>query len=281
MKSFDLFDPITLEGIRRFSDIANKLGIPFILVGAAARDFLLEHEHGIETGRLTKDIDIAIFLNNWNEYHSLQDQLIALDDFSTTRFHNKLKFQNILEIDFIPFGEVEDANGKVALPPDSSFIMDISGFQDVFEASSVVELKDKLKIRIVSLPGLVILKIFAWNDRKNESDKDAIDLRLIIETYLDAGNNERIFIEYPEIVTDDFDYNKAGTWLLGKDIQTIASAQTKDKLLNLLKGQTVDGISELAASIAGTNARVEDSYTFYKYLIDNLISGIEDSSPIY
>ncbi len=243
MKSFDLFDPITLEGIRKFNDIAIELGIPFILVGAAARDFLLEHEHGIKTGRLTKDIDIAVFLNNWDEYQVLQDRLLATGDFSKTRFHNKLKFQNILEIDFIPFGKVEDANGKVALPPDSSFIMDISGFSDVFEASSIVKLDDNLEISIINLQGLAILKVFAWNDRKSESNKDATDLRVIIETYLDAGNVTRVYEEFPEIVTDNFEYIKAGTWLLGKDIQSMVSAKTKDKLLNILSEKTKDGES--------------------------------------
>ena len=69
--------------------------------------------------------------------------------------------------------------------------MDISGFRDVFEASTIVQLGDDLKIKIVTLPGLAALKIFAWDDRRNESDKDSHDLRIIFENYLDAGNKER------------------------------------------------------------------------------------------
>lgn len=276
-----MFNPLTLEGIRQFSEIANALELPFVLVGAAARDFLLEHQHGIKTGRLTKDLDIAVLLNCWDEYQELRKTLLAVGDFSETRFQNKMKFQNILEIDFIPFGAVENAQGKVALLPDWNFIMDISGFRDVFDASSIVELEKTLSIRIVSLAGLAVLKIFAWNDRQNESDKDAADLRVIIDSYLDAGNNPRIFAEFPEIITDDFDYGKTGAWLLGKDIHVIALPKTRDKLLRLLTAQTPDDISDLAASIAGTKAGVEEAYPVYQGLIDNLISGIENGLPRY
>lgn len=52
--------------------------------------------------------------------------------------------------------------------------------------------KPVLDVKLVTLPGLAVMKIFSWNDKYPKRKKDATDLFLVIRYYSDAGNFERI-----------------------------------------------------------------------------------------
>jgi predicted nucleotidyltransferase len=43
--------------------------------------------------------------------------------------------------------------------------MNVAGYREAFEAAPQVEIDAGLVVRVVSLPGLAILKLFAWADR--------------------------------------------------------------------------------------------------------------------
>ena len=53
--------------------------------------------------------------------------------------------------------------------------------------------------------------------------KDAFDLMLILQNYLDAGNSDRLYNEASHLLENaNFDYELAGAWLAGKDaLETI------------------------------------------------------------
>ena len=55
-----LLKPILTE----LSAYFNKVGISFFVVGATARDIIMEL-HNERSGRLTQDLDIAITVNDW------------------------------------------------------------------------------------------------------------------------------------------------------------------------------------------------------------------------
>jgi len=69
--------------------------------------------------------------------------------------------------------------------------MNVTGFSDALESSIHVQIDTALVIPVVSLPGLIILKLFAWLDRKHER-RDAPDILKIVSEYADAGNEERL-----------------------------------------------------------------------------------------
>jgi predicted nucleotidyltransferase len=71
--------------------------------------------------------------------------------------------------------------------------MNVVAFADVFEISEVVEVHSDLSVPITSLPGLIVLKLFAWLDR--HYDRDVQDIRKLLETYTDAGNADRLYEE--------------------------------------------------------------------------------------
>ena len=101
-------DKVVVSALRRINQIQSSMKIPFFIVGATARDILLEVHWGIELKRATVDIDIAIFIENWDQFNRLQDELIGSTDFTPTRDIHRLLFQEQLPVDIVPFGGIAD-----------------------------------------------------------------------------------------------------------------------------------------------------------------------------
>lgn len=210
---------------------------PFFLAGATARDLLLHYAHGIDAGRDTRDVDIALMVSDWATFEALRSRLIAGGQFAPNgNVLHKLKFGGFLEIDLIPFGAVERADRTIAWPPDGDFVMTVFGFSEVFDATLMVRLPDNEEIRVVSLPALAILKLMAWKERRlSEPGKDAYDLAAIIGNYLEAGNHERLYTEAAHLLeTPDFDFEQAGAWLLGHDMARLLPRPARQPVAEML-----------------------------------------------
>jgi predicted nucleotidyltransferase len=89
-------------------------------------------------------------------------------------------------LDLIPFGGVETAERTIAWPPEQEVVMRVTGFSDGLESAVPLRLDQNLVIPVVSLPVLLVLKLFAWKDRKHEM-RDAPDTCTVLRQYGDAG----------------------------------------------------------------------------------------------
>ena len=58
----------TFQALQKIAATAAELQIPFLLVGAMARDMLLEHVHDMSKERRTMDVDIGVMVGSWPEY---------------------------------------------------------------------------------------------------------------------------------------------------------------------------------------------------------------------
>lgn len=99
------------------------------MVGATARDLLLQYGGRLPVQRATADVDLAFAVANWDEFNALRSALLTSEWFSETRLEHKLLHQRILEIDLIPFGGVEDAAGQITWPASES-LMSVLGYQE-------------------------------------------------------------------------------------------------------------------------------------------------------
>lgn len=63
-------DPAKAQTLVRLATLADRLGVPMLVVGAYARDINLWHIHGIETGRKTLDVDLTVQLPDWAAFAS-------------------------------------------------------------------------------------------------------------------------------------------------------------------------------------------------------------------
>ncbi len=173
---------------------AAELGIPGFMAGAMARDLILNHAYGIDTGRRTEDVDWAMVVEGWAQFDALKRSLIATGRFTEQRSPQRLKYETAWVVDLIPFGAVEDRPGYIAWPRDHTTVMRVLGFREAFAHTITVRLPGPVEVQVVSLPALAMLKVLAWEDRRHEfPTKDAQDLALITRNYLDAGNRDRLF----------------------------------------------------------------------------------------
>ena len=138
-------------------------------------------------------------------------------------------------LDLVPFGAIATGTKEIAWPPDMAVVMSVAGYDDVLEAAERVKFADDFDGKVVSLAGLAILKFVAWSDRGRDNPKDADDLIHLMDSYAAAGNIERVYDEEGVIEAGDADPDLAGVYLLGKDIERVASAETLAVLLQIIR----------------------------------------------
>jgi predicted nucleotidyltransferase len=78
-------DPLTLAAIREVDKLAGELGLSYFVCGAMARDILLTHVHGIETGRATLDVDFGVAVGNWDIFENLKARLVETGKFEVVK----------------------------------------------------------------------------------------------------------------------------------------------------------------------------------------------------
>ncbi len=246
-------DPLTLGVIGEIQQAANKLGVPVFVVGAVARIILLENIHGLNAGRATTDVDFAFALDHWEQFHAIKTLLLENPRFSVSeQVAHRLYFrapglEHAYRVDLIPFGGIETNQNTIAWPPDMAIMMNVAGFSDAFAAAVCVEVSPGIETAVASLPGIAILKLFAWAARRQENSKDAIDVVTLLRSYHEAGNDHRIYDDASALAVleaVEYDPELAGAWLLGKDVATVASESTVTVLEALLHGATKDRLIE-------------------------------------
>lgn len=161
-------------------------------------------------------------------------------------------------VDLIPFGGVEDADRTIAWPPDEDIVMKVIGFSDGLESAIPVRLDENLVIPVVSLPVLLILKLFAWVDRKHEK-RDAVDIYTLMREYGDAGNEDRLYGESLNLLeAEGYDFEFAGARLLGSDAARVISQDTRNRARAILKSDSQ--MKELTNEIIGSSGRSDSEH---------------------
>ncbi|MBI3093615.1 MAG: nucleotidyl transferase AbiEii/AbiGii toxin family protein [Rhodocyclales bacterium] len=246
-------DSLTLMVIDEIQQAATRHGAPVFLVGAVARIILLENVHGLRAGRATSDVDFAFALDDWEQFQKIKTTLLENSRFNASEHvAHRLYFrapglEHSYKVDLIPFGGVETSPNTIAWPPDMAIMMNVAGFSDAFAAAVSVEVSTGVEIAVASLPGIAILKLFAWADRRQDNPKDALDLLTLLRSYHEAGNENRIYEDANALAALEavgYDPELAGAWLLGNDAATIASTATVAGLKALLNGTTKDRLVE-------------------------------------
>lgn len=263
-------DLLTLRVIGEIQQAANRLGVPVFVVGAVARIILLENIHGLNAGRATTDVDFAVALDNWEQFHAIKASLLKNPRFNASEhLAHRLYFRapglaHSYKVDLIPFGGIETNQNTIAWPPDMAIIMNVAGFSDAFAAAVSVEISPGIEVAVASLPGIAILKLFAWADRRQENPKDAIDLVTLLRSYHEAGNNNRIYEDASALAAleaVEYDPELAGAWLLGYDAATMASTATVAGLEALLNGAAKDRLVEdMSRAMKGREDAMDYAY---------------------
>jgi len=274
------------EALICFSKISENSGIDFFVVGASARDILFSTISGVNAQRATLDHDLAIRVRNWSDFNHFIEK--AENNNHITRDKkkiNRLVFSETVWIDLIPFGEISDENDLITWPPENRIIMSVAGFKEAFEASIPVKVSENpsVSIKVCTLPALALLKIISWYKDFPLRNHDAKDLRFIMRYYLDAGNIERIYSSDSDLLKDaSFDYDRAGSRLLGRDISAIVNLKTYNLIVEILERETNDQSDyNLAQNMMKPVFNPDpNELTQHIHLLKELLLGIKErSSP--
>jgi predicted nucleotidyltransferase len=195
---------------------------PLLLIGAAARDLLLVHAHGVPVERATEDTDVALAVSDWQTFFDVREALIA-EGFIGKGPPHRLWLGD-QRLDIIPFGGVEGRDRNIAWPPEGDEVMNVLGCAEALATSIAVRLPGRVSVDVASLPAQAVLKVAAWEDRRyTDPGRDAADLLMFLRHYAGAGNEERIYSEEGEaaFAALGFDLALTGAWLLGKDAREV------------------------------------------------------------
>ncbi len=261
-------DPLILAVMREVDTLAKEIKLRYFVCGAMARDILLQHVHGIETGPATADVDFGVAVENWQQFDNIKARLTETGRFEpekkmAQRLHYKSGTNSTgYPLDIIPFGRVENPLNSIAWPPGRDEVMNVIGYDEALANAIEIQIEKHFVVPVISLPGLALLKLFAWADRGSRNSKDARDLATLLRTYHAAGNEDRLYDEEINIFeAAGFVPERASPQLLGKDVRSIAKPETLTQALAILndKKQANRLVTDMAPMLRHANDTIAEA----------------------
>jgi predicted nucleotidyltransferase len=211
----------------------------YFLAGATAREVILRHVFGRPPGRRTLDVDFGIAVRDWDHFNTLKSSMEQTGFAPHPHKIHRLTYPSTpaVVVDLIPFGGVESADRNIAWPPEEDIVMRVAGFSDGLESAVLVRLDKNLVIPVVSIPVLLVLKLFAWVDRRHEK-RDVADIYTLLKDYGDAGNEDRLYgAELSVLEVEGYDFELAGARLIGRDAAGVISEDTRKRVRDILESE--------------------------------------------
>ncbi|NBB19074.1 hypothetical protein GVN20_06885 [Runella sp. CRIBMP] len=229
-----------------------KFSIDFYLVGAVARDAWMGI-HNKQARRTTGDIDFAVLINNMSVYEALKDYLIQVESFSPSKENAfVLIWKDQTEVDLMPFGAIEDHDGKVSMEGVGFTSLQMPGFSEIYEEGlPQLVLENSHKFKFCTLPGIVLLKFIAWDDRPERRRKDIKDISDILHHFFDMYD-EQIWENHNDLFEDENDNLKhIAAQVMGREISKIAKRNEKlfNRISTILNNNTDDVANSRIATI--------------------------------
>jgi len=231
----------------------NKYNIDFYLVGAVARDVWMTAINDIPPSRVTGDIDFAVFINDKNTYADLREYLINVEGFIPYKGNGfVLKWKNIIQIDLMPFGEIEAKPSTITVEGTGLTSLNMPGFKEIYDSGlPEAELEEKHRFKFCTLPGIVLLKLLAFQERPEIRRDDIKDISKILKHFFDMYADE-IYEKHNDLFGDkDINLNWVAARVLGRDMGKIAQLNEALFLMikKILKKNTLDIHSSNIAKI--------------------------------
>lgn len=257
-----------LAALETLVSVADARGLTVLLIGALAREIIFDQLVEGKPYRATRDVDMSVRVPGWDAYH---DFINALEQAGFTKLaEHKLRHRDGTEIDLLPFGAVVDDNQKLTWQ--GGRVMSMDGFES---ANAHGEPRDlgSLTLRVVNLPGLVTLKLFAFKDRGQDTrSSDLSDLGYILTNATDVLG-ERVYNELEPELLEDLDYDELGPHLLGRDVASIVQSDERDRLNDIVLSRILTS-DYMALSRAVSTAELPRAARCFKAFAGGLRRGI-------
>lgn len=264
----DKLDAVAVEIIESISTVADANSISFFIIGATARNLFFDSR------RTTIDIDFGIHIATWKMYDKIIGELIRTGHFiKSNQVHRIFYKENKYPIDIVPFGRISKSDGTISWPDKD---MSTLGFDEAYHDSYEIKINPTTDtvIRVASPVGLTVMKLISWSESIDRSEKDAQDLDLILSGYFSIlTNSERVF-EYPDIMNSaEFDLQRSGTILLGKDVSTLLKKNETGKVIQSIM-KTESQITKLAIAMMSKNRVIDNEFEHKLQMINDFKTGL-------
>ncbi|MDE5758244.1 MAG: hypothetical protein K2H85_06485, partial [Allobaculum sp.] len=178
----------------------SSMGLVLTIVGASARDLAMKLLDSGCSKRRTADLDVAVALNDWNQYEALSDALTK-NHFKKLKAKQKFVYKgpnhdNDYEVDVVPFGQIA-SDELIKWPPMGCPEMSVRCYDDVMAKAVDLDI-DGIHVKIAPLAGQFLVKLDTWIDRNDRENKDAIDMRFILSQFYMATVLDSDYI--PDVV---------------------------------------------------------------------------------
>lgn len=248
----------------------SEIGVQSVLIGALAPalqivgDLTLALANPIHA---TKDIDAIVNVDSWAAYTDVIEKLLQKGFEKTSpNIDYKLLFHGV-EIDLLPAGAGIIKNDRITWPK-SELTMNMTGMNDVLKHQQTIKSSDGQDINVAPLWATVVLKLFAYMDRKIASDVE--DVVTILQGY--AADEDRRYLRRPELM-----FENSGAYACGQDIKKLAASKTRKATIEMLEEQLVNeeysSMVSLVIPFSGDVDRRLDVYNIFKALLAGLKEG--------
>ena len=265
----------------------DHFGINFYLIGAVARDIWMTQIYAEPDRRTTKDLDLAVFINDTAEYDALLTWLVEQQGFARAQssafclLYPSATGSGHVAVDLMPFGAIADEAGDVYFSGRGMERISTVGFTEVLAEAATVATPTGQQWRVVTLPGIVVLKLVAWQDRP-ERGKDAVDIWNLLEVYFNLVQEE-IYTSHLELLNEEETPDTTnlmllvGARVLGRHVrQLLTGGPVLTRLLSLLAGQLALGEqSPMARTMSRQGPEISTCLT----TLAALRAGMEDAIP--
>lgn len=201
----------------------DQFKIDYYLVGAVARDVWMSGINRISPRRTTSDIDFAVLINDKGRYEALREYLITKESFQPYKENSFVLIKDNIEIDLLPFGAIEDENSRVTIQGTGFTSIVVPGLKEVYSVNlPELLLEDGHKFKFSTLPGIVLLKLLAWNDRPESRRDDIKDISDILNHFFEMYDEE-IWANHHDLFQEEkVELLHIAATVMGREIKKIA-----------------------------------------------------------
>lgn len=220
--SKQIYDALSVDGLKdilhQVSETCKELEIDFFIVGAIARNIWYVSNN--EKARGTKDIDFGIYVPNEARYNLLRKKL--KEDYNY-RVSQENAFCLIApdgnQVDLLPFGGIEK-EGQVIIEGKGLTTLNLHGFKEVYDLGVIEKNIGNETYKTCSIPGIMILKLIAFDDRPNRRTKDIEDINSICIHY-PSIEREFIWTDHFDLYGGELEQQDIGHIVLGREMKKL------------------------------------------------------------
>lgn len=213
--------------------VFKRYEIDYFIIGALAIDYWFSKSNK-QTLR-TKDVDLAIKVDEKDTYRGLKAELMSSYDFSEVNNHQfSLMTPFDYPVDLLPFGGLAIDN-VVELQGSGVSKINIDGLQEVHDKGVITVALKNIEVKVSTLSALILLKLIAFDDRPEKRMQDISDVGIIIAEFFDIMD-EYIWHNHSDLFGDDPDLDNVTARVIGREMSLILDLNTnlKERLLNIL-----------------------------------------------